>query len=54
MYRGSIRLGTIFGIEIRLDYSWFIIFFLITWSLRPTGAHDVSCMVYSRHTGLWV
>src|SRR5260370_31904797 len=26
-------LGTIFGIEIGLDYSWFIIFTLVTWSL---------------------
>src|SRR4030067_208214 len=33
MFRGSIKLGTILGITIRLDYSWFIIFFLITWSL---------------------
>ena len=41
MYRGSIRLGTIFGIEIRLDYSWFIIFFLITWSL---AAHRLPMM----------
>ncbi|MBI5043702.1 MAG: site-2 protease family protein, partial [Nitrospirae bacterium] len=33
MFRNSIKLGTILGITIRLDYSWFIIFFLITWSL---------------------
>ncbi len=31
--RNTIRLGTIFGIELKLDYSWFIIFVLITWSL---------------------
>lgn len=31
--RTTLRLGTIFGIELRLDYSWFIIFVLITWSL---------------------
>ncbi len=33
MTRTSIRLGKIFGIEIRLDYSWFIIFTLVTISL---------------------
>lgn len=27
------RLGSIFGFEIRIDYSWFIIFFLILWTL---------------------
>ena len=27
------RLGAIFGFEIRIDYSWFIIFFLILWTL---------------------
>jgi Zn-dependent protease/predicted transcriptional regulator len=26
------RLGSIFGFEIRIDYSWFIIFFLILWT----------------------
>jgi Zn-dependent protease len=31
--RGALRLGRIFGIEIGLDYSWFIIFALVTWSL---------------------
>lgn len=31
--RNSIRIGEIFGIEIRLDYSWFIIFIWIAWSL---------------------
>lgn len=29
----GIRLFRIFGIEISLDFSWFIIFFLVTWSL---------------------
>jgi Zn-dependent protease len=33
MFRKSFRLVKIAGIEIQLDYSWFIIFFLITWSL---------------------
>jgi Zn-dependent protease len=31
--RNSIRIGKVLGIEVRLDVSWFIIFFLITWSL---------------------
>lgn len=33
MIRNAIRLGKIYGIEIGLDYSWFIILVLITWSL---------------------
>ena len=36
MFRNSLRLVKISGIEIRLDYSWFIIFTLITWSLVQT------------------
>lgn len=31
--RNAIRLGKVFGIEVGLDYSWFVIFILITWSL---------------------
>jgi Zn-dependent protease/CBS domain-containing protein len=30
---GGFRLGSIFGFEIRVDLSWFIIFFLILWTL---------------------
>lgn len=29
---GGFRLGSVFGFEIRIDYSWFIVFFLILWS----------------------
>ena len=29
----GIRLGSIRGIEIRLDYSWFLIFFILSWTL---------------------
>lgn len=29
---GGIRLGSVLGFEIRIDYSWFVIFFLILWS----------------------
>jgi hypothetical protein len=28
---GRLSIGLIFGFEIRIDYSWFIIFFLILW-----------------------
>lgn len=31
--RNTLRLGRIFGIEIGLDFSWFIVFALVTWSL---------------------
>jgi Zn-dependent protease/CBS domain-containing protein len=33
MLRGGIPLGRIFGISIKLNYTWFIIFALVTWSL---------------------
>ena len=33
MLRGDIPIGKIFGISIRLHYSWFFIFALITWAL---------------------
>ena len=29
----KLRLGRVLGIELKLDYSWFIVFFLVTWSL---------------------
>ncbi len=32
----SFRLGSIFGFEIRIDLSWFLIFFLILWSLTQS------------------
>ncbi len=32
----SFRLGSIFGLEIRVDLSWFLIFFLILWSLTES------------------
>ena len=34
--RASIRLGRVWGIPIGLDWSWFLIFGLITWSLAST------------------
>lgn len=33
IHRNTIHLGRIFSIEIGLDWSWFIVFFLITWML---------------------
>jgi Zn-dependent protease len=36
MKRSTISLGCILGIPIRLDYSWFLIFGLLTWSLATS------------------
>ncbi len=33
MLRGGIPIGKLFGISIRLNYSWFIIFVVVTWTL---------------------
>ncbi|HEY40291.1 MAG TPA: CBS domain-containing protein [Dehalococcoidia bacterium] len=33
MLRGGIPLGRVFGISLKLNYTWFIIFALVTWSL---------------------
>ena len=50
MKRKALRLGRLFGIELRLDYSWFIIFILIAWSLAshyfPTMHPDWSPGIY--------
>jgi len=32
----SIRLGTLLGVPVNLDYSWFIIFILVTWTLASS------------------
>ncbi|HEX6135488.1 MAG TPA: site-2 protease family protein [Longimicrobiales bacterium] len=44
------RLGTIFGIEIRIDYSWFVIFALILWTFTtnvfPLSLPDQSPLTY--------
>src|SRR5512139_2941962 len=32
----GIRLGKIFGIDIHVDWSWFVIFLLVAWSLAVT------------------
>lgn len=36
MNRQAIALGRVFGIPIRLDYSWFLIFAFLTWSLAAS------------------
>ena len=36
MNRSAISLGRILGIPIGLDYSWFLIFALLTWSLATS------------------
>ena len=41
MFRGSIGIGRILGIPIRLDYSWFIIFLLITYQLANIGTSSM-------------
>ena len=33
MFRGGIPIGKAFGISLRLHYSWFLIFVLVTWAL---------------------
>ena len=33
MFRHAIPIGRIFGISIDLDYSWFLVFALVTWAL---------------------
>ncbi len=32
----GLRLGKLFGIDIHVDWSWFLIFFLVSWSLSAT------------------
>jgi Zn-dependent protease/CBS domain-containing protein len=50
MRRQAIPLGRILGIPIGLDYSWFLIFALLTWSLAvsyfPQEFHDWPPMMY--------
>lgn len=47
---GGFRLGAVLGFEIRIDYSWFIIFFLILWTFTfgvfPATVPDHDFAVY--------
>ena len=50
VYMRSLRVGSVLGFEIRLDYSWFIVFFLILWTFAaavfPVQAPGRSPAVY--------
>lgn len=41
MLQGGIPLGRIFGISLKLNYTWFIVFALVTWSLTSFYFPDV-------------
>lgn len=47
---GSWRIGTVMGIPIRLHFTWFLVFGLITWSLStfyfPQAAPDLPALAY--------
>jgi len=47
---GGLRLGSVLGFEIRIDLSWFLIFFLVLWSLArgvfPDRLPDLSSSTY--------
>src|SRR6185369_10905906 len=47
---GGFRIGSIFGIEIRIDPSWFVIFFLLLWTLSfgifPVNFRGLSMSTY--------
>ena len=36
MLKGGIPVGKAFGISLRLNYSWFIVFVLVTWALSAS------------------
>jgi hypothetical protein len=40
MNRRTISLGRIFGIPVGLDYSWFLIFALLTWTMAVGAGGD--------------
>lgn len=46
----GVRLGSVLGLEIRIDYSWFIIFFLILWTFTfgvfPAAVPELTTGVY--------
>jgi Zn-dependent protease/CBS domain-containing protein len=49
MYTQSIRLGTIFGIPVGVNYSWFIVFVLITMSLTTQFNHMHPEWTFTEH-----
>lgn len=55
MIQGGIPIGKVFGISIRLHYSWFFIFALITWALTSSyfpGIHPTWTMATSITAGI--
>jgi Zn-dependent protease/predicted transcriptional regulator len=48
----NIKLGKLFGIEIGVNYSWFIIFFLITFSLWSSYRSEYKSLEPQWHVGL--
>ncbi len=50
MHRKTINIGRLFGIPIEIDYSWFYMFFLVTWLLAaeyfPAHYHGWSTEMY--------
>jgi Zn-dependent protease len=43
---GGFNLGKIFGVEVRLHYTWFVIFFLVTFSLvNPNWTQPLSWVI---------
>ncbi len=51
---GGIRIGRLFGIEVRLHWSWFIIFFVITWMLASQYFPSVEEYADWRTATRWV
>jgi Zn-dependent protease len=41
MIGNTLQLGRLFGVELKLDYSWFIVFILITWFLASHYFPDI-------------
>jgi Zn-dependent protease/predicted transcriptional regulator len=54
MYTQSIRFGTIFGIPVGVNYSWFIVFLLITMSLTTQFTHMHPDWSFQEHLFLGV
>ncbi len=49
MMQGSLKLGTLAGIDIRVHYTWFFAFILIAWSLALGYFPHRECGPRSRH-----
>lgn len=54
MHTQSIRLGTLFGIPIGVNYSWFIVFVLITMSLTTQFTHRHPGWSFAEHLALGI